>query len=94
MVYVDGFVAAVPTANKDAYRSHAAETATIFRMHGALRLTGCWGDDVLAGKEGDGLFPGRAGEGGRDGRLLVDLVAGRSHRDAGMPRSWTRCRRL
>ena len=27
MSYVDGFVAAVPTANKDAYRQHAAAAA-------------------------------------------------------------------
>ena len=27
MTYVDGFVCAVPTANKETYRKHAAEAA-------------------------------------------------------------------
>jgi uncharacterized protein YbaA (DUF1428 family) len=50
MTYVDGFVAAVPTANKDRYRKFAEEAAVIFREHGALRLVECWGDDVPDGE--------------------------------------------
>lgn len=50
MTYVDGFVAAVPTANKAAYRKHAEAAADVFREHGALRLVECWGDDVPEGK--------------------------------------------
>lgn len=50
MTYVDGFVAAVPTANREAYRKHAEETAAIFKEHGALSLVECWGDDVPEGK--------------------------------------------
>ena len=50
MTYVDGFVAAVPTANKDAYRKHAQDVAVVFREHGALRVVECWGDDVPEGK--------------------------------------------
>ncbi len=50
MSYVDGFVAAVPTANKEAYRRHAAEASVIFRDHGALKMVDCWGDDVPDGK--------------------------------------------
>lgn len=50
MVYVDGFVAAVPTANKEQYRQHAADAAIVFREHGALSLVECWGDDVPDGK--------------------------------------------
>jgi uncharacterized protein YbaA (DUF1428 family) len=49
-MYVDGFVLAVPTANKDAYRRHAEEAAVVFREHGALSLVECWGDDVPEGK--------------------------------------------
>ena len=30
MTYVEGFVVAVPTANKDAYRKHAAECGAAF----------------------------------------------------------------
>lgn len=50
MAYVDGFVAAVPTTNKDRYRKFAEEAAVIFREHGALRLVECWGDDVPDGE--------------------------------------------
>jgi len=31
MTYVDGFVAAVPTQNKDIYKKHAEETAVVFK---------------------------------------------------------------
>lgn len=50
MTYVDGFVGAVPTANKEAYRRHAEEAAAIFKEYGALSLVECWGDDVPEGK--------------------------------------------
>lgn len=50
MEYVDGFVAAVPTARKDAYRPHAGVVATVFRENGALSVMECWGDDVPDGK--------------------------------------------
>ena len=50
MSYVDGFVAAVPTANKEAYRRHSEEAAGIFREHGALSFVACWGDDVPDGE--------------------------------------------
>jgi uncharacterized protein YbaA (DUF1428 family) len=50
MPYVDGFVAAVPTANKDAYLRHAQDAAVVFKDHGALKLVECWGDDVPPGE--------------------------------------------
>jgi uncharacterized protein YbaA (DUF1428 family) len=50
MAYIDGFVAAVPTRNRDAYRKHAEMAAPVFREHGALKLVECWGDDVPEGK--------------------------------------------
>lgn len=50
MAYVDGFVIAVPTANRQAFRDHAAEFAPIFREFGATRVVECWGDDVPEGK--------------------------------------------
>src|SRR5260370_4213539 len=50
MSYIDGFVAAVPTANRDAYKEHAAKAAPIFKEHGALKMVECWGDDVPDGK--------------------------------------------
>ena len=50
MTYVDGFVAAVPTANRDAYRKHAEAAALVFKENGALAVVECWGDDVPEGK--------------------------------------------
>jgi uncharacterized protein YbaA (DUF1428 family) len=50
MNYVDGFVVAVPTANKDAYRQHAQAAAQVFKEFGALSVVECWGDDVPEGK--------------------------------------------
>ena len=50
MNYVDGFVAAVPTANRDAYLKHAQLAAAIFKECGALSTVECWGDDVPEGK--------------------------------------------
>ena len=49
-MYVDGFVLAVPTTGKEAYRRHAEDAAAVFREHGALSLVECWGDDVPEGK--------------------------------------------
>ena len=53
MSYIDGFVIAVPTANKEAYRVLAEKAAPIFFDHGALRLVETWGDDVPEGKVTD-----------------------------------------
>lgn len=49
MNYVDGFVAAVPTANRDAYIQHAEQAAALFKEFGALSVIECWGDDVPEG---------------------------------------------
>jgi uncharacterized protein YbaA (DUF1428 family) len=53
MAYVDGFVAAVPAANKEAYRKHAADAASMFKAFGATRMVEAWGDDVPDGKVTD-----------------------------------------
>ena len=50
MTYVEGFVVAVPTANKEAYRKHAADAAPLFKEFGVARMVECWGDDVPEGK--------------------------------------------
>lgn len=50
MTYVDGFLLAVPTANKEAYRKMAEDAWTVFKKHGALRQVECWADDVPEGK--------------------------------------------
>jgi predicted enzyme related to lactoylglutathione lyase/uncharacterized protein YbaA (DUF1428 family) len=53
MTYVDGFVIAVPTANKQAFADQARSIDSIFMEHGALRIFECWGDDVPDGKNTD-----------------------------------------
>lgn len=50
MKYVDGFVAAVPTENREAYRRHAEEAGHVFKEHGALDFVECWGDEVPDGE--------------------------------------------
>lgn len=49
-MYVDGFLLAIPSANKDAYRKLAEESAVVFKDHGALSVVEAWGDDVPEGK--------------------------------------------
>ena len=48
--YVDGFVLAVPSANKDANRQVAKAVAAVFKKYGALAVVECWGDDVPEGE--------------------------------------------
>ncbi len=48
--YVDGFVAAVPAGNKDAYLAMATKAATLFAEFGALRVVETWDEDVPDGK--------------------------------------------
>lgn len=50
MHYVDGFVAAVPTKNKDEYRAHAQKAVEVFKEYGAIQCVECWGDDVPDGE--------------------------------------------
>lgn len=53
MTYIDGFVIAVPTANKRKFIDHAKLGDGVFMDLGALRVVECWGDDVHAGKVTD-----------------------------------------
>lgn len=50
MAYFEGFVAAVPTANKDAYVKHAEDAADFIKAFGVARMVENWGDDVPKGK--------------------------------------------
>jgi uncharacterized protein YbaA (DUF1428 family) len=49
MACIDGFVAAVPTANRAKYKAHTEYAAAVLREHGATRVVECWGDDVPGG---------------------------------------------
>lgn len=53
MTYIEGFVAPVPAANKDAYRKQAADAAPIFMELGVKRYIEAWDDDVPEGKNTD-----------------------------------------
>jgi uncharacterized protein YbaA (DUF1428 family) len=50
MSYIDGFVIAVPTANKQQFIDHARQFDGLFLEFGARRVQECWGDDVPDGK--------------------------------------------
>ena len=53
MTYIDGFVIAVPTANKQKFIDHAEKGDSVFMELGATRILECWGDDVPHGKTTD-----------------------------------------
>jgi uncharacterized protein YbaA (DUF1428 family) len=50
MTYIEGFVLAVPAANQEAYRHHAAAALPMFKEFGAARMVETWADDVPDGK--------------------------------------------
>jgi len=51
--YVDGYIVAVPEANREAYAKVAEEAAGHFASLGALRTVEAWGDDAPDGKVTD-----------------------------------------
>jgi uncharacterized protein YbaA (DUF1428 family) len=53
MTYIDGFVIAVPKANKQKFIDHAITADGMFIEMGALRVIECWADDVPAGTTTD-----------------------------------------
>ena len=53
MSYIDGFLMAVPTANKEKFIEHAKLGDSIFTELGATRVVECWADDVPEGKVTD-----------------------------------------
>ena len=53
MSYIDGFIIAVPTANKQKFIDHANKCDSIFTEFGAEKVIECWADDVPDGNETD-----------------------------------------
>jgi len=53
MTYVDGFLIAVPKANKQKFIDHANKGDSFFIELGATRVLECWEDDVPNGKVTD-----------------------------------------
>lgn len=50
MAYVDGFVLAVPTANRAAYEAMARLAGEVWKEHGAISYVEAWADDVPYGE--------------------------------------------
>jgi uncharacterized protein YbaA (DUF1428 family) len=53
MPYLDGFVIAVPTANKGKFVAHSEKGDSVFLDFGATRVVECWGDNVPKGHNTD-----------------------------------------
>ncbi|MFM7349570.1 MAG: DUF1428 domain-containing protein [Erythrobacter sp.] len=52
-MYIDGFVIAVPKANRQKFIDHAGHADPVFVELGATRVVECWGDDVPDGQQTD-----------------------------------------
>ena len=85
MSYVDGFILAVPTANRDKFIAHARMGDSVFIECGALRVLECWGDDVPHGKLTDFYGAVKATE---DETVVFSWIEwpDKATRDAGMKR--------
>jgi uncharacterized protein YbaA (DUF1428 family) len=53
MSYIEGFVVAVPAANKELYLKHANTALPLIKEFGASRMVENWGDNVPEGKVTD-----------------------------------------
>ena len=85
MSYIDGFVIAVPNANREQFIRHAQTFDTIFLEFGATRVLECWGDNVPEGKLTDFR---RAVQAKQDESVVFSWVEwpDKGTRDAGMER--------
>ena len=85
MSYIDGFVIAVPTANKAEFIEHARKADGVFLELGATRILECRGDDVSHGKQTDFY---RAVEAKEDESVVFSWVEwpDKATRDAAMGR--------
>ena len=85
MVYIDGFVMAVPTVNRQRFIDHAELADNLFKEFGATRIIERWGDNVPDGKLTDFRKAVRATE---DETMVFSWIEGadKSTRDAAMGR--------
>ena len=85
MAYIDGFVMAVPNANRDTFTAHANKFDALFMEFGATRVMECWGDDVPEGKVTDFR---RAVQANADESVVFSWIEwpDKATRDSGMER--------
>jgi uncharacterized protein YbaA (DUF1428 family) len=50
MAYVQGYVAAVPNANREAFEASSVAMVDMMKEYGALQAVDCWGVDVPDGE--------------------------------------------
>jgi uncharacterized protein YbaA (DUF1428 family) len=83
MSYIDGFVLAVPTANKQDFIDYGRTVDTIFTEFGATRVVECWGDDV---PDGDATDFRKAVHAGEDESIVFSWIEwpDKATRDAAM----------
>lgn len=83
MSYVDGFVLAVPSTNKEKFIQHARIADAVFIECGATRVFECWQNDVPDGKVTDFR---RAVQATEDEAVVFSWVEwpDKATRDAGM----------
>ena len=53
MSFIDGYVIAVPTENKEKFIDHGNNADSVFMDLGAIRVVECWGEDVPKGETTD-----------------------------------------
>lgn len=84
-MYVEGFVLAVPTANREAFFAYARACNPLFREHGLLRQVECWADDL---PDGGALSFARAVDATADDSVVFAWLEwpDRATRDAAMRR--------
>ena len=86
MSYIDGFVLAVPKANKQKFIDHAKLADPLFMEYGAIRVMECWQDDVPKGKVTDFYSAVKATEGKQS---CFHLLNGQTRRPATL--RWKSC---
>lgn len=85
MSYIDGFVLAVPEANREAFIDHARQADALFLEYGATRILECWADDMPDGKQTDFR---RAVQATEEEAVVFSWIEwpDKATRDQGMPR--------
>ena len=85
MRFVDCFVVAVPTDNRETYIEHCKNYGQVFKDYGAVRSCDCWGTDISDGEVTSFPMAVKAEEGETVCMGWVEWPS-REVRDEGMPK--------